>query len=197
MASLEPKYRRLTRARPRARFSVISSDSSSLWLGPDHLLCIDSNIFSEKYKRFYFRDIQALTIRKTDGYKHWALALGAIGVCVALLTAAVGGGAGRTVLFSVAGFFWLLMLFNLALGPTSRCFLKTAVQLEELPSLHRLRRARKILGQLRPLLAAEQGQVNPEEIATRWQAAFPQPTPQAPAPRYVVDDPKAPPRIIS
>jgi hypothetical protein len=33
----------------------------SLWLGEDHLLCVDSNGYAETYKRFYFRDVQAIT----------------------------------------------------------------------------------------------------------------------------------------
>ena len=205
----DPKYQRLTRARPRARFSIISTGNSCLWLGPDHLLCIDSNSFNETYKRFYFRDIQALIIRKTDRYKYAALTLGVFGGFFAVLAGVAGGAIGRTVWLSIAGFVWFIMLLNLAFGPTSVCCLQTAVQIEELPSLNRLRRARKVLNRLRPLIAAAQGELKPDEIGPRLQGLQPQSqgmpvfttpesAPQAAAqPNYVVDDPNAPPRIIS
>ena len=51
----EAEYQRLTRAHPRSGFAVAFAARSSLWLGKDHLLCIDSTGFSESYKRFYFR----------------------------------------------------------------------------------------------------------------------------------------------
>src|SRR5689334_4799537 len=39
----------------------------SLWVGADHFLQIDSTGgFVEEYKRFYFKDIQALYCRKTN-----------------------------------------------------------------------------------------------------------------------------------
>src|SRR5438477_12551721 len=76
----EKEYQRLTRARPRSKFAVVSSGNSSLWLGKDHLLCIDSNGYTENYKRFYFRDIQALLIRKTERRKWWGLVFAVLAV---------------------------------------------------------------------------------------------------------------------
>src|SRR5213082_404842 len=76
----EKEYQRLTRARPRSRFAVVSSGNSSLWLGKDHLLCIDTSGYTENYKRFYFRDIQALLIRKTGRRKWWGLVFAVLAV---------------------------------------------------------------------------------------------------------------------
>jgi hypothetical protein len=59
------------------------------------------------------------------------------------------------------------LVANLLLGPTCVCHLKTAVQTEELPSLRRLRRARKVLARLRPLIVAAQGELTLGEIAAR------------------------------
>ena len=39
---------------------------STLWLGPDHLLLVQSTPVSETYRRFYFRSIQNVTVRKTN-----------------------------------------------------------------------------------------------------------------------------------
>src|SRR5439155_11166424 len=122
----DPKYQRLTRARPRARFAIISTGNSSLWLGPDHLLCIDSNGYTENYKRFYFRDIQAFIARKTDGYKYASLVLGLIGLFLGIMAAVTSDSVGRIILFSAAGLFLLCMSLNLLFGPTTLCYLQTA-----------------------------------------------------------------------
>jgi len=164
----EVKYKRLTRARPRTRFSVVSAGNSSLWLGPDHLLCIDSTGFTENYKRFYFRDIQAVIIRRTDGYKYWGLAWGILTLFFAATAFVTSDSAGRIVLLSIGAFFGLCLLLNLALGPTTACYLQTAVQNEQLPSIVRLRKARKVLNLLRPLVVSAQGELAPQEIAARF-----------------------------
>jgi hypothetical protein len=174
----EVKYRRLTRARPRSRFSVVSAGNSSLWLGPDHLLGIDSTGFTENYKRFYFRDIQAFIVRKTDRYKYWSLGLGIAGLFFAIIAAVASDSVGRIVLLCIAAFFWLCMLLNFVLGPTTDCYLQTAVQIELLPSIHRLRKARKVLNVVRPLIASAQGELAPEEIAAQFSGA---PSTQQPA----------------
>jgi hypothetical protein len=167
----EVKYKRLTRARPRTRFSVVSAGNSSLWLGPDHLLCIDSTGFTENYKRFYFRDIQAVIVRKTDGYKYWGLAWGLLTLFFAASAFLTSDSVGRIVLLSIAGFFALCMFLNFALGPTSACHVQTAVQNEPLPSIVRLRKARKVLNLLRPLIVTAQGELAPQEIAARFSGA--------------------------
>jgi hypothetical protein len=75
------------------------------------------------------------------------------------------------------------------------------VQVEELPSLSRLPRARKVLTRLRPLIVAAQGQLAPEEIPAKMQEWTAQSaaaaSTAASAARFVVDDPNAPPRILS
>src|SRR6516162_3063872 len=67
----EKKYHRLTRERGPAQFSVAAITRSSLWLGDDHLLLVECTGYSETYKRFFFRDIQAITISKTKVRVVW------------------------------------------------------------------------------------------------------------------------------
>src|SRR4051794_11160105 len=100
MAGDAPKYERLTRSRPRTRFGLVSTGNGSLWLGPDHLLCIDSSGYTENYKRFYFRDIQALFIRETNTYKLVALALVAFVGILGLVGFAVSEAIARGVIWS-------------------------------------------------------------------------------------------------
>jgi len=161
------EYQRLTRARSRG---VVGT--ASLWLGQDHLLSIDSTGYSEDYKRFYYRDIQAIITRRTNRRQVWSLIMT---IPLALFTwGAIGTSLAGEVRWAV--FFWIVVgilvltfLLNLAFGPTVRSYLKTAVQTEELPSLNRLGRAHKAMTRLRPLIIAAQGQLAPEEIPQRMQ----------------------------
>src|SRR5438105_2306417 len=162
----EREYKRLTRARPRAKFAVVSAGSSSLWLGKDHLLCIDSSGYTETYKRFYFRDIQAFLIRKTDRQKWLGLILFVL-AGLFFFPAVLTGDGPRIVFGSISGVFVFGFLVNVALGPACACQLRTAVQIEEVPSLGRLRRARKTLNRIRPHLVATQGHLPTEEIPHR------------------------------
>jgi len=79
---------------------------------------------------------------------------------------------GEIVFFAFLGFvFAVPFLINNLLGPSCICSLRTAVQTEELSSLNRLRRARKVLNRIRPLIAAAQGELSPEEIPARLRTA--------------------------
>ena len=69
----EVEYRRLTRARNRSRFALVATSRASLWLAKDHLLQIDTSGYTENYKRFHFRDIQALVLCKTDAWLYQAV----------------------------------------------------------------------------------------------------------------------------
>jgi hypothetical protein len=71
------------------------------------------------------------------------------------------------VLWGITGVFLLGLIIHLLLGPTCVCHVQTAVQTEKLPSLKRLRKARKILNQLKPLIAAVQGELPAQELAVR------------------------------
>src|SRR2546427_536863 len=167
----EKEYRRLTwsRRRSQAGLAVFSPARSSLWLAKDHLLCIDTTGYTETYKRFYFRDIQSVIIRKTERSKFRNLALGVLLGLFALFTVLSNDVTRAFIFGTIAALSALALLINLAAGPTSICHLRTAVQTEELASLNRVRRARKVLDRLRPLITAAQGSLAPEEIAARLQ----------------------------
>jgi hypothetical protein len=158
----ERPYTRLTRNRLRSPFAVAVTARSSLWLGQDHLLCIDTNGYTETYKRFYFRDIQALTIVLTQRRQFWNWGLGTgqvfclAGWSYALLAHWSMGAVGMSLALAVTLLVAALLLFNNLLGPTCVSELRTAVQTEDLASVRRLRWARKLLERLRPLIAAAQ-----------------------------------------
>jgi hypothetical protein len=143
-----------------------------LYLGADHLLQVFSTGFTETYKRFYFRDIQAITIRKTIVGKIVNAVLGAILIAFAAFALSTSDTA-ALVLGSIAACFAGLLGINLAWGPTCTCYLRTAVQNEKLPSLSRLRRARRVLSHLQPQILAFQGGISDEEIRSRLGGGVP------------------------
>ena len=55
---------------------------SSVWMGPDHLLLVKSARFREDYKRFYFRDIQAIVTAGAPRF-HLSTEVGALRLLVA------------------------------------------------------------------------------------------------------------------
>jgi len=203
----EKEYQRLTRARSRSAFAVAFMSRSSLWLGKDHLLCVDSSGYTETYKRFYFRDIQAFTLVATKRQTVWnGVLLVPIVICLAGLATNLSfpprGEAATIITWAIfTVIFIVAFLIHNLLGPTCICHLRTAVQTEELPSLNRLRRVRKVLERIRPFIIAVQGELPPEEISFRMRAAVGSPdsatmAPSVPAsPPPGANRPDAPPVI--
>ena len=165
----QTEYQRLTRT--LAQHGVVSSGRSSLWLGQDHLLRIDSSGYTENYRRFFLRDIQAVIIRKTLGMQIRVLVYGVFALFWVLCALSTSDPIWLGIWWSLTGLFLIFLTINLILGPCCAFHIKTAVQNEAIPSIHRLRKARQILDRLRPLLAAAQGQLSPEEILARYRPA--------------------------
>lgn len=174
----ESTYQRLTRDRTPRRFSVVGVGRVSLWLGSDHLLLVDRNNYTENYKRFYFRDIQAITVQKTSRRAIWNAVLAVpfafclFGFIVSMTPPRSESGIVGTIVLSI--FLAILLvpiLINNIRGAACACQLRTAVQTEDLGSLSRVRQTRKVLDKIRPLIVAAQGQLTPEEVSARMQAA--------------------------
>jgi hypothetical protein len=187
----EEKYKRLTRERAPRQISLVTLSRSSLWLGSDHLLFVECTGYTESYKRFYFRDIQAITIRQTKLWWLWIALLAlpfllfAIGLSFGVVSIATQGLKSNDLPVMIAlgipaAFFLLFLILNFFWGPSCRVQLRTAVQTEELGSISRVRQARRILNRIRPLIVEAQGQLTPEEVSVRMQeAARPAAAPQA------------------
>ena len=150
MAKKKKTYNRL----PGKKRKFFGYDT--LWLGQDHLLSIDSRIFSEDYKRFYYKDIQAIITYKIHYWKTINIILGSLSALFLLLAFFSEGV--FSILFSIlGGLFFLGFVIYLLRGSNCACHIKTAVQTERLPSLYRLRKARKAIGLLRPRIENVQG----------------------------------------
>ena len=132
-----------------------------LWEGPDHLLVVTSWPTGEGYKRFFFRDIQAIVIRQTAR----RLVVNIVLFVLALLTAGpwlfVDGGSAWIASAIIGGFWLIFILANTLLGPTCETRIQTAIQTESITSLVRLRTALKVLARVQPHIVAAQAEPAP------------------------------------
>lgn len=162
-------YKRLPGRGSKSGFLHSFGGSCSLWLTDDHLLLIENNGISESYRRFYFRDIQAIVIQKTN----YARNFNYIAVFILFVTAIISLShiLGNGFLNSAVMFIFFISLISLALnyfmGVTCICRIITAVQDEEIPSLKRLRNAVKVKKVIDNVCSALQGILSEEDILTR------------------------------
>jgi hypothetical protein len=133
-------------------------------MGEDHLLSVKAWRFHERYRRFHYRDIQAIVVTKAPRFfvsvpLFCLIALFAMGIPFAYIAA-------RPYAFWV----WPALLAMVALWvyvsavDSCTCRLYTAVSREDLPSVYRTWTARKVLAQLEPRIAEVQG-ATPENWA--------------------------------
>lgn len=172
-APVAPRYLRL----PGTARGVVGS--ATLWLGADHALLVQSRGYSEVYRRFYFRDVEALLLRRTTTARTTAFAL--LAVLVPLAAAlTLETAPGRVFWGVVAAPFVVALAVHLARGPSCVCHVRTAVETAELAALRRLRPARRALERLRERVEAAQGRLATDELL-RPPAAYPAAPPEPPA----------------
>ena len=128
---------------------------TKLYLGTDHILLIEQLILVERYKRFYFRDIQVITATQSSRWIVFGTIWGFLALIAALLflvhdPVAVTLGAFFTALFGFAFFH------NMILGPTCIVRLRTAVQTHRVAPLERIRDFRKGMETIEPLIRGAQ-----------------------------------------
>jgi hypothetical protein len=127
-----------------------------LWLGPDHLLQVASSVVGEQYKRFYFADIQAVVLRRSQLGLIASMAwLAGAALCAALFLTEEDAAA-RVFPATCAGLCLLLAVVVFFTGRQCVCTIRTAVQTEDVPSLRRLRTVRRVLARIRPAIEAAQ-----------------------------------------
>jgi len=156
---------------------TFSLSRCSLYLGDDHVLAVDSNGFSEDYKHFYFSDIQAIITRRTGRGATWSIVLALMIACSLMGALFLEKEPVRIFFWVLSGAFFVFLLANAFRGPTCICHIMTAVQEDQLPSLNRLRVARKVIGTLRHAIERVQGRLNPEEVHTSQTEVIANPMP--------------------
>lgn len=163
MAAPKSPYRKLT------RMSRGIGLMTQLWLGPDHLLQVQSTGYTETYQRFYLRDIQALQVVHGDRRLYYGLTFAGIGLIASLIALAAEG---EWPVFAIIwGVLLPLLLWNHLLGPGCRVVIITAVQQERIPSLSRLPKTRRVLTELKPLIEAAQSDLTQLKSSSSADAA--------------------------
>ena len=133
-----------------------------LWLGPDHILLVTSNVLAQEYRRFYFNDIEALVIAEIENPARFYGALLSVIAIVLTLGLAVAGHVVTSVLCGLLAMG--LGVFTLT-RPSVRCALKTRVSREALPSLKRPETARRVIAMLKSEIEKVQGAVPVDALA--------------------------------
>jgi hypothetical protein len=134
---------------------------SSVWLGSDHLLLVTSARFRENYRRFYFRDIQAIVTADARRF-HISTRSALIAVPWLFALAVINGmehgsGSKLTWIWWTVSAALVLIWACFSAFRSCRCRIYTAVSSEELPSLYRTWTARRFLEKVEPYLAQAQG----------------------------------------
>jgi hypothetical protein len=169
MSATPVKYRALP-GRAKKLFGFFEYTRYRLWLSDDHLLNVQMKVYSESCRRYFLRDIQAITITRTQSGRTLNIVLGILAAVFLLLGLILNIGSTEPVSFLWTGplvaIFLISLAINTAFGPTCKTRLYTAVQAEDLVSLSRLRTARKVAAMLKPYIEAAQGRLTPEALET-------------------------------
>jgi len=136
-----------------------------LYMGKDHLLCVNNIGYTESYKRFYYKDIQAITVYKTADSIIWSVFF-AICTSISILIALMIDSLTFSIVFVwiPVGLFLVLFLVNVLRGPTCITHLYSAVTKEKLLSLSRMRSAQSVMNTLRPFIDTAQGTLSGDAL---------------------------------
>ena len=188
MLKRDPNYKRLKLG------ATSSLSNASYWVGPNHLLVVEVTNYVERYRRFYFRDIQAILVQKSLVRLGWNLGFGVVAglLLIGLLPAAFSSSRDDVAVAIWFGLFLLFsvcMIINTLRGPTCLVQVRTAVQNQKLSGLRRWRKADALIAAITPFINAAQSSP----------ATATENPPQAPATGAPtqVDDPDAPPQVVS
>ncbi len=127
----------------------------SLWQGPDHLLWAKTAFTSVNYKRFYYKDIQALILCRNGRQHFWTVLWGLLTLLflvISLMNASV-----FYLSIAMTGVWSICLLLNLFMGPCCEVYIQTAVQFERLSHLVRVSKAVITLDGIKALVERDQG----------------------------------------
>lgn len=133
---------------------------SSLWLSDDHLLLVRRNNWKEFYRKFYFRDIQALILAETKQRRNHSVIF-LLMILFFLVLAGMSQEIGRIIHLSIAFATLLVLLIDWFKGPTCTARIITAVQTTSLP-YKRLPPAERLQKELNTAVEKVQGHFDTE-----------------------------------
>lgn len=173
------------------------------YLADDHLLLVQESMTAQEYRRFYFRDIQAVIVRKTAGGSILIILYSILLVVflVSFLSVYVdtGGITGPRIINPVslatvglAAALLALLIINIVKGPTVICCLQTAANVQKVPMIKRLNHARRFIEQLRGPIEQIQGPLVLPAVPP-WPQGEPPPLPIEAAPTLPAEAAPTPP----
>jgi hypothetical protein len=152
MAHIKKRYQRL----PGRDFALLSTQQ--LWQASDHLLWVESAMFQVRYKRFYYQDIQALVLHRSNRHQVWSFVWGAFALLFGIIALSVSGTPYVSATWAMV--FLICLVVNLSMGPACQVQLQTAVQVQQLKCLRRIRSATKAMNRIHALVEDAQGLLN-------------------------------------
>ena len=139
---MESIYRQL----PAVRRTPVSK--ASVWVADDHLLSVQSSRVAEEYRRYYFRDIQALVIERRATSRK-AITYPLLGI-LAAATTAVANAFGWWAL--LPGFLTAALALIEGSARECRCLIVTRTSQDFLPAFAKLRGSEAAMAELAPLI---------------------------------------------
>jgi hypothetical protein len=129
-------------------FRILPGMRYDLYLGEDHLLLVEQLIFVERYKRFYYGDIQYISVAGSGRSVGFTIAfvlflLFGAGLPSTLFLFGMHSAALLGIAVLVLAVFGSALIYNLILGPSCIVQIKTATQLRRIPPLERMPTYRK------------------------------------------------------
>lgn len=146
--------------------------SDRLWVGHDHLLLVESTGISEEYKRFYYKDVQAINLVKTKKAYYLSLVFGILllisaGACVFSMMDAKLGPAG---FFGIIAIVFAVFIIRLWLGRgITNCWMYSSVQKEKLTPVNTIKKAETFYSIVMPRIEKAQGSLSKEVLETQKQ----------------------------
>jgi hypothetical protein len=141
------------------------SGEHRLFIGHDHLLLVVTSGYIELSKRFNFRDIQSIIIQESPAQLiwNWVLTFGMV-MSVLFLVLTWAEFPFRMLALGCTALLSIPLIINNARGQSCTCHVQSAVQRERLHSLSRVRKARRFLEKVTPLLLeAQAGSAHPDQ----------------------------------
>lgn len=160
----EPAYRALPLRSLGFRLRLFQASERG-YLGPDHLLVVETLGYRETYHRYYYRDIQAIQVYAHPEQRYWNSAFGLLGLLLGVWAFYLWADDPWTplavVLGLLAGLNALGLGWSLYSGPACRARLRLDGEWKRLTLWSNRRAARAGLALLEPLLALAQAELVP------------------------------------
>jgi low affinity Fe/Cu permease len=127
-----------------------------LYLGPDHLLLVEQVVFAERYKRFYYTDIQYISVAKSGRSVGFTISFTILLICGLPFFLGWQYPVLLGIAIALTVMFGSLLIYNLMLGPSCLVQIKTETQLRRIPPLERLPTYEKRLVEIQKRILAAQ-----------------------------------------